>query len=605
MTTRRPAAFPAAVTGFRVTVGPQLSAALGVASLGTVLLAAAPAFTVAIAEDGASTDPAFTSGPLLAVLAVAPAALAWLFAVTGRIGTAAGLLAGLAALAPGRAVLDLQLLAAPWRAVRPELLVSTSLAPLRAGAGVWLLLAGHVLTAAAGVFALLAVRRTGSGGGAGAVPIAVTTALCAGAATAVGLALAPFRTSDPYLVPRAALDAPLITLAGLLLVGAGLVLAACLAAGAADADAGRGGLMGVQLGAAALILPPLAAAVFSPSISTAWGPRVALIGFAGLGVALRLIGHEAGADGAAEQGPPALSPPALSPPALSPPALGRLHVVAGAVAVFAGAAALVGAVARQVLVPAGLDEPVLHATRVLVPAGLLLAGLGAALLVPARAALASSVRPVLAVAWAGMVLACAAVLDAALTATQIVGVRAGAGLWAVTVALLAACAVGVLTLLAGLAERDEADLSELNPGRVPLAVGTTTVVLAVAAFGLPLQTAPDYVPAGLWFHFGAASWGLLAAAAVVCAAALLAPRSRPERAVGSLLGAAAVMVLHLAQVPLAGGRAGAGADVGPGVWFGLACLATLLAGAGLAWHARVRAPRGAPARGPGGVARTA
>src|SRR5215207_8703145 len=155
MTTRSSAARPAATSGLRVAMGPQLAGALGAAALGAVLLAVAPALTLAVAGDGASTAPAFPAGPMLAALELGTAALAWALAFKGRPGMSAGVLAGLAALAPGRALLDLQLLVAPWRAARPELLVSTSLAPLRPGAGAWALVLGHLATAVAGVLALL------------------------------------------------------------------------------------------------------------------------------------------------------------------------------------------------------------------------------------------------------------------------------------------------------------------------------------------------------------------------------------------------------------------------------------------------------------------
>src|SRR5690606_39912724 len=52
--------------------------------------------------------PAFTSWPLLTVLAVLPAAVAALLVYRGRSATAAGVLIGVAALAPGRALADVQ-----------------------------------------------------------------------------------------------------------------------------------------------------------------------------------------------------------------------------------------------------------------------------------------------------------------------------------------------------------------------------------------------------------------------------------------------------------------------------------------------------------------
>jgi hypothetical protein len=130
------------------------------------------------------------------------------------------------------------------------------------------------------------------------------------------------------------------------------------------------------------------------------------------------------------------------------------------------------------------------------------------------------------------------------------------------------------------------DLSELRTAPPVTITGVLAAALAVPAFGLPLLSAPDYAEAGLWSGFEVASWGRLAAAVAVITAALLAPRSRPLHAAGLLLGAAAVVAVHLAQVPLTGGRAGAGATAAAGAWFGLACLATLLVAALLAWRTR-------------------
>ena len=633
MTTRSAAAAPYAGP---LAVEPPLLAAMVTATAGAALLAVAPALTVATAADGASTAPSFTAGPLLAALGVAPVALAWLLAYRGRPGWAAGVLAGLAALAPGRAILDLQLLVAPWRAARPELLVSSSLAPVRPGLAVWALLLGHLVTAVAGLLAVLAVRTlpggagaSGAAGGAGlpgAAPgaaragsPALTAALCLGALTAAGLVSAPFRSADPYLLPRGAADAPPLVMLGSLVLAASVVVAACLAAVAAvaaDRDAGRGSLLGVAAGVLAVAVPPVLAAGLTPALRVSWGPLAALAGAGGLAVLTRLAGR----DRAARTGE------------LSLPALDWLHAAAGALAVLAGLAAVLGAAVHQVSVPAGEPQPVLYPVRLLVPAGLLLAVLGAAVLLgsavsgrsglgrsgPGRPGLgrsglgrpglgsgggrrlAAALRPALAVAWASVALAGMAALDAALTATQISGVGAGAGVWSTAVALLAAPAAGCVAAIAGSVERDDVDLSELRAAPTVAAVSVLAAALAVPAFWLPLRAAPGYAEAGLWSNFQVASWGLLAAASAVLAAALVAPWSRPPRAVALLLGAAAVLAVRLAQLPLTGGRAGPAATVAAGTWFTLACLVALLVAALLAgrgWRpapSTLRAGRGSP-----------
>ncbi|MEU0510603.1 hypothetical protein [Amycolatopsis sp. NPDC006125] len=95
----------------------------------------------------------FNSVPLLVVLAVAPMAVVAVLALKGRHQTAAGVLAAVAALAPGRLVLDLILLTDPVRAARPELFRLHSLADPGTAPGLWLLLAGHVAAMVAGVLA--------------------------------------------------------------------------------------------------------------------------------------------------------------------------------------------------------------------------------------------------------------------------------------------------------------------------------------------------------------------------------------------------------------------------------------------------------------------
>jgi hypothetical protein len=122
-------------------------------------------------------------------------------------------------------------------------------------------------------------------------------------------------------------------------------------------------------------------------------------------------------------------------------------------------------------------------------------------------------------------------------------------------------------------------------------IGGLAAVLAVPAFGVPLVTSPDYLPAGLWSRFSVASWGLLAAAATVIVAGLLAPRSRPARAVALLVGAAAVVAVQLSAVPLLGGRGEAAASIAAGTWFALACGLALLGGAFVAGR-RDRRDRG-------------
>jgi hypothetical protein len=547
------------------------------------LLATGPMLTVVRASDGSGAEPAFMSAPLLATLAFIPAVTAWLLAGLGRPAAAAGLLGSLALLAIGRMVIDVQLLTDPWSAARPELLVPVGLAELTAGPAVPVLLLGHGLTLIAGVLALAAWRKAKADTGETMTPRdsasgqrTLVVALCAGTLAAAGLMITQFRSSDPYLAPSAAVDAPLPTLLGTLLVAGGAVLAACLAASAADADAARGGLAGAAVGVVVVVLPPLAAAATSDTLGVSAGPFVALGGAALLAGAALLTGRPSRPAG--EQ--------ARTEGELRLPAVSLMHRVAGALAVAAGAAGLLGAATRQVsaAVLTGLAypatvvmaPPVVYPARLLAPAGALLVVLGALLLIPR---LATAARPALAVGWAAMPLAATATLDVTLTATQLDGVSAGPGVWPTALALLLAPAAGAAAAFAGGLERDEVDLTQRRIERSSVVLGGLAAVLAVPAFGVPLVTSRDYLPAGLWSRFSVASWGLLAAAAVVVAAGLLAPRSRPSRAVALLVGAAAVITVHVGAVPLIGGRGDAPESIAAGTWFALACGLALLGGA--------------------------
>ena len=584
MTSRGPAVPTQSLRGLLPMASALRSAALlpalVVATAGAVLLAVAPALAVVRAGDGASTGPAFAAWPLLGVLAFAPAVAAWLLVGYDRQAAAAGLLGSLGLLAAGRAAVDLQLLTDPWSAQRPELFVPVSLAELTAGPAVPVLLLGHVLTMLAGALAVVSLLRARQGGAslspADSRPAGrsgpLVAALFGGTLATAGLMSRPFRSSDPYLTSSAAVDAAAPTMVGMLLIAGGALLAACLAASAADQDTVWGGLAGVAGGVAVVALPPLAAAAFGDDIGISAGPLVALGGAALLAGTARL------AAGGGEA-------PAGDEEAVRLPAALRLRRVAGGLAVTAGVAGLLGAITDQITVTdqltvgALLTAPTVYPARLLVPAGVLLVVLGALTLAP-RAGVA--VRPALAAAWAAMALAATATLDLTLTASQLDGLDAGFAVWPTALALLLAPAAGAVAAVAGEVEREEADLTDpaaRRADRVILITGGLAAVLALPAFGLPLVTSADYRPAGLWSRFGVASWGLLAAAAVIVAAGLLAPRSRPARSVALLLGAVAVVVVHLTAVPLVGARGQEPGSVGPGTWFAIAGGLTLLAAA--------------------------
>lgn len=579
--------------------GTPVLVAIILLAAGALALAVAPLLPLVTAADAAPAGAGFRSWPLLVMLAVLPAAIAVVLASRGAGPAAAGLVAGVAALAPGRALLDVQLIGDAGLAARPELLVPTSLAPLQAGPAVALLLAGHLLTIVAGISALLGMAAPeraddaddpvpvdGAGlelvleGRGGTRQGAFVAVLGLGAAAAVGMLVAPFGSDNAYLLGRSALDAPGWTLAGSVLVAALAPTAACLLVSSAEPGRASGGLLGVALGLTAVAAPPVAAGLAMPALRPAWGPVVMLLAAAGLIVSAALLHVR-----------PDVERPARE---LALPALLRLHQLAAVATLLAGALALAAAALPAIAAPPGLEAPAVSAARLLVPAGMVLLGVGATLLLLAdRAGVA---RPVLAVGWVVVPLVCGAVLETVLAAGEIADVGFGAGAWMAAAAVPVAAAAGLVAALGGGVERDDVDLTQLGArgmDRPVLLAGTLGALLAVPAFALPVATGPDYRATAITPASGLAAWGLVTALVAVTLAALVAARCRPVRAAALFAGAGLVVVVRLAELPLVASRI-EGASAAAGTWSSLACLVVLATGMVLAARPAA-APAGAEA----------
>ncbi|MFB9683146.1 hypothetical protein [Amycolatopsis plumensis] len=561
-----------------------LKTALALAALGAVALTAA-----AVVPVSPAAGPGFTSWPWLALLALAPAVAAVWLAFTGKPGLGGGLVLGLAALAPGRLVLDLQFAVNGPLTIRPELyLPDRFLGSSAVGGGFWLLVAGDVLTGAAGVVAWRALRSHDEPERRRWRLLVPLLAVVAGA----GLLTAPVHSDNGFLLARAAFEGPWPALGGYLLLAAALPLAAAVALAAPAERVARGALAGLAAGAFAVAAPPVLAGLFRADLHVTWGPALAL-------VAMAIVGGLAGtrlteSTQKAETG------------AANLPGLFWWRLTTGLLGLATAIAALIGAFAPQVAVTAlnpGASAPVSAAADsparwFLLAAALVLAVPAAGVLVPTTAVVA---RPVLGVAWAGIVLAGTAVLNTALTATQ-AGNLAGFGgaaapvftydLGAGAAWTFAALVLAALAALAaagtGVVEREDAG-DGTEPDGKNLTFVVAGAVLAVAAFGLPVFAVPGYVAAGLWSHLDTPSWGLLTAAVVVVGAAALATRSRPKPAAGLLAGAALLTALHAAELPLVGGSLG-GASPATGFWVALAATAALLLAAGLSAAGARRAP---------------
>jgi hypothetical protein len=528
-------------------------------------------------------EPGFGSAALMLVLAVLPAALAVLFVLFGRAPVAAGVLTGAALLAPGLAVVDGQFLLDALQASRPEIMVPTSLAPLPASLGGYLLLAGHLAALLAGLLAagragadpdsdyFAALDRTVSVAARGR---AMGWALAAATVSITGLLMPPFRSDNAFLATHDLIGSPLLVRYGGILIALTLLIGGVAAAGNPRPPVARGMAIGLFVALAWLVLPQIVAVA-----SIDWlhmergGPLLALVP-AGLLVAVLFVVRSDRAE----------LPDGEQPPDLrletSP-----LHLLTGVFGVLTGVAAIAAAAGTLVVVEGGADQPESYANRQLLPAGILIAVLGAALFTR----WAGVARPAFVVALGSVALVGLAALDAAFTGTSVsepaislpavtAEVRIGAGVWFTGAAIVLAAVAAVVAAVAGGAERDEVDLTErrLDP-RVAIPV-VAAAVCAIGGFGSPMFTAPDFTAPGIWSEFRLASWGLLVALVVVLAACAIAAMARPARAAALLLGAASVVGVHLLEVPMTGDRV-AGAQAAAGTWLSLACLVALVAAA--------------------------
>lgn len=547
---------------------PRLLAALASGVAGGLLLAVGALLPVV----SPATPAGFAAGPLLFVLGLLPAGVAVVLAARGSAAAVGGVLLAAALFAPGRALADAQLGIEGSAAARPEFAMPTSLVHLHGGIGLWLLLAGHLLTLLGGVLATGVgdlgdpADRTERTPGSYQGPVLLALGL--GAVAAVGLVAAPFTSSSPFLLARGVLDLPATPLIGGLLIAVAVPLAATIAVTSTDPAIAKGWLLGAAAAVLAIALPRLVSGIAVPDLGPAWGPYAAVVAAAAL-VVFGLITDRAVAPGGDTAEPADLTLPTQS----------RLHLATGVAGLLAAGAALVGADTSLFLLPPDLPPTTDVAGRLLIPAAALIGICAVGMLVPRWA---PAVRPAFAVAWAGVVLAGTTAFDTALTANQITGVRIGPGFWASALAMLAALAGACCAGLAGGVERDDVDLSRLrwHPGVVGPAVAGA--LLAVGAFGLPALEAPGFTEPGLWSHFTFASLGLVFGVVAVVAAALLAPRCRPQRAAALLFGAAGVLLVRVLTFPLTHHIAGAHVTFGPGFVLALAGLVALGVGGVLA-----------------------
>ncbi|QRP45293.1 hypothetical protein [Amycolatopsis sp. FDAARGOS 1241] len=551
---------------------PRLKAAAGLLAVGAVALTGG-----AILPVSPDAGPGYLSWPLLALLALVPAGVANAAAYSGRHGLAAGLTVGLAALAPGRLLLDFQFFAQASKTIRPELFLPDRLLDRSAvGAGFWLLVVGHVVTIVAGVVAARVVREVNevAGDDGGHRRWRLVVPLLA-VVSAVGLLMAPVVSDNPYLPAYSAFEGPGVALAGYVIATGALLLAVVLGCAAAADGVVRGTLGGVAAATFALALPPLVGGLAISGLHLAFGPVMAVVAMLiVLFLAPRTTPQQARAERTDLAGEARV------------PSLTLWRGVTALAALLTAVAAAVGALAPQLDARLATQSP----ARWWLLAAAILVVLPAPFLFKYKAA-----RGLVAVLWAGVVLAGTAVLSTALTASAATGLggglggaityRLGAGAVFTAIALGLAGLTGLAAVVTGVVERDD-EGTEGPRARVLLPVAAAAV-LAIAAFGTPVFSAPDYATPGLWSDFDTPSWGLLTAVLVVLGALALSVRSRPGAAAAALAGAALLLALHVSQlffVDLPGRSPALGS------WLGLAAVvATATAGATAAAGAKTPA----------------
>lgn len=568
----RPAASPGASDANRhdvLAAGARTGIVTAVGLAGVAALAQSVAVVIGVVT---GAEPAFLSWPLLVLFAVLPVGLALGFLLRPAPGIAAGVLAGAGVVAACSAVADAQVAIDATRMARPELLLpQVEVSPAWWGLG--LLLAGKLLLAVSGVIALRSARSLPddtSDRDRVRQPLALLAAAF-GLLLGIGALLGPYTSTDPLLLDSAALDGPPLVLAGAVLLGIAVPVAAALGVANRAGGVANGILGGLALGGLPLAMLPLVAAWRLEFVHPTAGPVIVLVGVGCLAalatlpsrwLAVLLVRAD-GSDGAGL------------------PRQRALYGIAGVLAVLAGASAIAGAMTPLVIGPDGqqVDSPVQF---LLYPLGLGLGLLGVAAFLPA---IAAWVRPVFSVAWVGVLFVGAQVLAVPIAADELpIDTTHGPAGWWTFGAVVFALLLAVCSLVAGVVEREETGrLPAVSDATVSGGIGGKLVgagaalagVLVLGAFLLPVVRSPDYVPAALSERIDLAFWGVLVASLAVLGVLVLVPRSGRVSAVALLVAAIGVVGLRLLEFYAVGRRYDV--SVGLGTWFAIGAIVVLVA----------------------------
>jgi len=528
-----------------------------------------------------SPGPGVTAAAVVSLAPLVAVALLALAAALSRPALAGALTAGYGAVALGLTVLDVGLLRSPIDANRLELFRPNTAEVLDPAAGAYLFIASHVFAVVGGLFGLRAIDRASFGenyghsaqaelvGRAAAIRIGGTLSALAAAAALLtaGAMFAPaYVSTDSIVLVPAVVQSALTTS-----IGSGLIAVAVLVVvAAALASISPTVTSGAIAGAGLAVLGVFATRVIAGSAS---GPEIEVSAGSWLGTVAASVLVLVAALAFPSSTRRDLRGTAVRETAVrerrraSLPS-GRsihLHIAAGTGGAVAGVLLCAGGLLPVLDVPAGLPDPTILAARVALVAGFVLV----LACVPMFFSLfAAATRPLLGVVAVAGVTAGAGVLQAVLMATEIDGIAVGSGGVATGLGVIAAVVCGALVLLAGSAEREDVDTSEIRTdskiGSVALLGGTMSAI----GLGLPLYSGVDASAASFVdFPWGWDAWGQAVLAVTVVAATAVSARSRPARSTALLVGCVVAMIVYLLGWPLTQGRVsdpvvGAGAVVG-------------------------------------------
>lgn len=556
-----------------------LNLALILALLGAVAVAGAPIVGV-VNGPGAS-------GPILGASIFA--ALCALVIPVRAVGTArrnpalsGALLAGAGAVSVGVAILDVQVFADAIDANRLEFFRPISAGVIDAGAGASVVLLGHGLSVIAGVLGIVAIHRESERDGYGSAHVAEhhdrsvggrigtgpTTVLIVAAGVYVLSSFGPaFDSQDPIFLVRTLVDGPAASAIGTAVVAVAVLIVTASALTSISPWVGAGALVGMGVGALGSSGTRVVAGLASDDrIGVGAGSLVgacAAVVLVGVGAAVPLLSSRRESRVAEAAIPASAHSVSRSKGARKAEMIAqahaaqarvtKLHRLAGAFGVITAALAAVAAMLPVLNLPEGLPEPSFAAIRIVAVAAAVLLVVSLGLFVPGRAA---TIRPVLGPLWTVVPFASAAVLQPAVIATDISGVGLGSGVFVLGAASVVAVATGLVSWLAGTAEREDIDTSvELETNFTVSVLAGVGGALVLVGAALPLYRGEGHNAASITqWPWGIDIWGQLLLGTAVVVACLIAARSRPVRAVALLVGSALSTAVYLVMWPLTSSR---------------------------------------------------